>query len=248
MSRLNTFGYIKNYFFGNNDDELSKKSTVLEGINLSKTFVDGKLHVEVLRDISIKVHGGEMVAVVGTSGEGKSTLLHLLGALDTPNSGQVEICGQNITKLTPKEQGQLRNKHLGFIYQFHHLLPEFDVLENVCMPLLIRGIHPKIAKQKAESILEKVGLTPRIKHRIGEISGGERQRVAIARAVVTDPVCVLADEPTGNLDHATAENVYKLILQLNKELNIAFLIVTHDLNLASRMHRQLILKNSQLTA
>lgn len=220
--------------------------TILESINLNKTFADGKLYVEVLRDVNIKVHHNEMIAVVGASGEGKSTLLHLLGALDTPTSGYVNVCGENITSLSPAEQGRLRNKHLGFIYQFHHLLPEFDVLENVCIPLLIRGIHYKTAKQKASEILEKVGLTPRIKHRIGEISGGERQRVAIARALVTEPACVLADEPTGNLDHKTAENIYDLILQLNKELGISFLIVTHDLGLASRMHRQLVLKNSRL--
>jgi lipoprotein-releasing system ATP-binding protein len=219
---------------------------VLEGISISKTFADGKLYVEVLRNVNIKVHRGEMVAVVGTSGEGKSTLLHLLGALDTPSFGQVQVCGQNITNLSHKEQGQLRNKYLGFIYQFHHLLPEFDVLENVCMPLLIRGLHPRLAKQKAEDLLAKVGLQSRIKHRIGEISGGERQRVAIARALVTDPSCVLADEPTGNLDHVTAEKVYELISQLNKELGISFLIVTHDLNLASRMHRQLVLKNANI--
>jgi len=223
-----------------------KESIVLEGINLSKTFIDGKIYVEVLRDINIKINHGEMVAVIGASGEGKSTLLHLLGALDVPSSGQVTICGQNITNSTPLQQGQLRNKYLGFIYQFHHLLPEFEVLENVCMPLLIRGMSPKLAQKKAETLLEKVGLAARIKHRIGEISGGERQRVAIARALITDPVCVLADEPTGNLDHVTAANVYELIMQLNRELGIAFLIVTHDLTLASRMHRQLALKSSQL--
>ena len=221
---------------------------ILEGINLSKTFVDGGLYVEVLKDINIRIYGGEMVSVVGTSGEGKSTLLHLLGALDAPTTGYVRICDQNITNIPPKEQGKMRNKYLGFIYQFHHLLPEFDVLENVCMPLLIRGMLPKIAKQKAENLLEKVGLISRIKHRIGEISGGEKQRVAIARALITDPVCVLADEPTGNLDHSTAEKIYELILQLNKEFGTSFLIVTHDLNLASHMDRQLILKNSQLTA
>lgn len=221
---------------------------ILESINLSKTFADGKLYVEVLRDINLQIHRGEMVAVVGASGEGKSTLLHLLGALDIPTAGQVKVCGENITILNPQEQGRLRNKYLGFIYQFHHLLPEFDLLENVCMPLLIRGIAKKNAQQKARELLDKVGLTTRIKHRIGEISGGERQRVAIARAFVTDPICVLADEPTGNLDHKTAENVYDLILQLNKELGTSFLIVTHDLNLASRMHRQLVLKNSQLDA
>lgn len=211
--------------------------------NLSKTYSDGTLYVEVFKNINLAITPGEMVAVVGASGEGKSTLLHLLGALDNPTTGQIFVNNQEITKLSAKEQGIIRNKYLGFVYQFHHLLPEFNALENVCMPLLIRGEKPKDASPKALELLAKVGLQARLKHRVGELSGGERQRVAIARALVTNPICVLADEPTGNLDHKNAEQVFDLMLELNQELKTAFLIVTHDLKLAKRMHRVLTLEN-----
>lgn len=220
-----------------------QQQSVLECCELSKTFADGKLYVEVLKKINMRVVAGEMLAIVGASGEGKSTLLHLLGGLDKATSGQVNICDKDITKLTEKEKGMLRNKYLGFVYQFHHLLPEFNALENVAMPLLIRGITTAEAAHDAEQILTKVSLQHRLLHRVGELSGGERQRVAIARALVTKPVCVLADEPTGNLDHKIATQIFELILQLNQELNTAFAIVTHDLSLAKLMQRQLILEN-----
>lgn len=222
------------------------QKTILESCNLSKIFADGKLYVEVLQNINLQIHAGEMIAIIGASGEGKSTLLHLLGGLDNPTSGYVKINDENITALSPAQQGYLRNKYLGFVYQFHHLLPEFDVLENVCLPLLLRGANPRVAKEKARELLVKVGLEQRMYHRIGEISGGERQRAAIARALVTQPICVLADELTGNLDHNTAEQIYELLLQLNQELKTCFLIVTHDLSLAARLHRQLTLKNHRL--
>ncbi len=216
-------------------------------MGISKTFADGKLYVKVLKDINLQIYEAETIAILGASGEGKSTLLHILGGLDKPSAGYVKICGQNITKASEKQKGIIRNQYLGFIYQFHHLLPEFDALENVAMPLLIRKMAPKEVWQKAKEILDKVGLSHRIKHRVGEMSGGERQRVAIARALITNPACVLADEPTGNLDHKTAEQIIKLIFDLNKELEIAFLMVTHDLNLAERMDRKLILENSSLS-
>ena len=219
------------------------KQIVVEAKSLSKTFADGTLYVEVLRDINLQVKQGEMIAVVGASGEGKSTLLHLLGGLDQCTAGSVEVCGQDLAKLNEAEKGMLRNKYLGFVYQFHHLLPEFDAVENVAIPLLIRGEKPKNARAKAEHILDTVGLSKRLAHRVGELSGGERQRVAIARAFVTKPACVLADEPTGNLDHKNAEQIFDLMLDLNKEFKTSFLIVTHDLSLAGLMQRQLILEN-----
>lgn len=223
-----------------------KLEAILDGRNLSKVFVDGKLYVEVLRDVNLQINCGEMVAIVGTSGEGKSTLLHILGGLEPPSSGEVQICGKNLTEANPAEQGLLRNHYLGFIYQFHHLLPEFNIVENVAMPLLVRGMAHKMAKTQAIELLNKVGLSQRLKHRIGEISGGERQRVAIARALITEPACVLADEPTGNLDHYTAENIYELLLKLNEEFKTSFLLVTHDHNLADKLHRKLILSGGQL--
>lgn len=214
--------------------------------DLTKTFSEGKLYVEVLRNINFAVSHGEMVAIVGPSGSGKSTFLHLLGGLDRPTSGDVKINGIDISNLTEKAKGILRNQNLGFVYQFHHLLPEFTALENVCMPLLIGKTSPAAAKVKAKAILAKVGLSQREEHRIGELSGGERQRVAIARALVTQPKCVLADEPTGNLDHKTALQIYDLIAALNHELNIAFVIVTHDLKIAQRMQRVLTLEDGVL--
>lgn len=224
------------------------KDLIIKAHKLGKTFADGKLYVEVLKDLDLEVSRGEMVAIVGASGEGKSTLLHLLGGLDKPSAGEVLVCGQNMTKISEPAKGALRNKYLGFVYQFHHLLPEFDAVENVAMPLLIGKDNLKDARQKAEAILVKVGLKERLKHRVGELSGGERQRVAIARALVTNPVCVLADEPTGNLDHKNAQQIFELMLNLNKELKTSFLIVTHDLSLAKLMQRQLVLENGILNA
>jgi lipoprotein-releasing system ATP-binding protein len=202
---------------------------------LSKVFDDGASKVHVLNNVDFLVAAGETVAIVGTSGSGKSTLLHLLGGLDKPSQGKIELLGQDITKLSDKKLSQLRNQYLGFVYQFHHLLPEFTVLENVCLPLLIRKTDIKLAEQQAMEILTKVGLANRSKHKIGEISGGERQRTAIARALVTRPSCLLADEPTGNLDQKTAHQVFDLLLTLNQELKTSLIIVTHDLTLAKRL-------------
>lgn len=218
-------------------------NTVISAKNLTKSFREAKLHVDVLKGIDLTVNKNEMIAIIGASGSGKSTLLHCLGGLDKPSSGEIFVNGKNINKLSQKACGLLRNQYLGFIYQFHHLLSEFNALENVCMPLLIRGLKSKAAKEKANDIIEKVGLTNRRFHRIGELSGGERQRIAIARALVTDPLCVLADEPTGNLDHKTAEHVFDLMLSLNENLTTSFVIVTHDVQLAKRMDRVLTLQD-----
>ena len=221
--------------------------SVISAQNLTKTFREGKLHVDVLKGINLTVKNNEMLAIVGASGSGKSTLLHCLGGLDKPTSGEVFVNGKNINQLSQKACGILRNHYLGFIYQFHHLLSEFNALENVCMPLLIRGEKTSDAKEKANDIIEKVGLTNRRFHRIGEMSGGERQRIAIARALVTEPLCVLADEPTGNLDNKTAEHVFELMLSLNEHITTSFVIVTHDINLAERMDRVLTLQNGVFT-
>ncbi len=206
---------------------------------LKKNYQEGQFETAVLKGVSFSIDKGELVAIVGASGSGKSTLLHILGALDLPSSGSVCFNGQDLLVMRPTEQANLRNQHIGFIYQFHHLLADFSALENVAMPLLIAGMKASEAKCRAQEILKAVGLLQRAAHRPSELSGGERQRVAIARAVVNRPSLVLADEPTGNLDHKTAIDIYDLIRSLNQEFNMAFLVVTHDESLAQKMDRRL---------
>jgi len=209
--------------------------------DLGKTYQDGKLSNMVLDKVNLTVNEGELLAIVGSSGSGKSTLLHLLGALDKPSTGTVSYIEEDIHQLSDKQQATWRNQQLGFVYQFHHLLSEFSALENVAMPLLIAGMNIKQATLKATEMLLKVGLEHRIKHRPSELSGGERQRVAIARALINEPKLVLADEPTGNLDAASAESIYQLIKTLNNELGTAFVVVTHDQHLANKLDRQLLM-------
>ncbi|MCH9770458.1 MAG: lipoprotein-releasing ABC transporter ATP-binding protein LolD [Gammaproteobacteria bacterium] len=220
---------------------------VLSCQSLAKLYDDSGQAIEVLSGIDFSVGAGERVAIIGASGSGKSTLLHLLGGLDQPTQGKVYIGGQELTSLSEKIKGRLRNKYLGFVYQFHHLLPEFNAHENVALPLLIRGFKASKAREQAAAMIEKVGLSDRLTHRVGELSGGERQRIAIARALVTEPKCVLADEPTGNLDENTANQITDLMLKLNTELGISFVIVTHNHALADKMQRTLVLENHQLS-
>jgi len=223
-------------------------NSVIACTNLEKNYNDGAVQVNVLREINLEVKPAELIAIVGSSGSGKSTLLHLLGGLDKPSAGNVSVAGKWLTQLSEKQKCHLRNHYLGFVYQFHHLLPEFTALENVSMPLLIRGVEPKIIKAKAEYLLESVGLSNRMLHKIGELSGGERQRVAIARALVTHPLCVLADEPTGNLDPRNAEKVLQLFLDLQKMHQTSVVMVTHDMNIAKHAQRILLLEDGQLVA
>lgn len=225
---------------------MNKSEIALQASNLSKYYVQGDKKLHILDGVSLTVKAGETLAIVGASGAGKSTLLHLLGGLDNPNSGHVELAGNDLSAANETRRGELRNRHLGFIYQFHHLLPEFTALENVAMPLLIGGAEPSAAKKQATALLAEVGLAERLQHKPGELSGGERQRAAVARALVTSPACILADEPTGNLDEATAARVFDLLISLNHEHKTALVLVTHDLKLAAKADRHLELTRGKL--
>lgn len=223
-------------------------SSVIECQQLSKSFIDGARTVDVLKEVDFRVQAKDRIAIVGTSGSGKSTLLHLLGGLDLPSSGKVLIDGTEISAISEKARGDQRNRYLGFVYQFHHLLPEFSAVENVAMPLLIRGYDLETAHQQASDLLGSIGLGQRLTHRPAELSGGERQRTAIARALITKPACVLADEPTGNLDYRTANSVFDMMLELNEQNQTALVMVTHDTALAQRFDQVLTLESGKLKA
>ncbi len=225
----------------------SNNNVIIDCQNIDQYFDDGTSRVDIFQGLNLQIEAGQRVAIVGASGSGKSTLLYMMGGLDKIKSGRLLLDGHDIRQLNAKKLGILRNKTLGFVYQFHHLLHEFSALENVAMPLLIRGDSTLQAKEKAADILEQVGLSHRLKHKPGELSGGERQRAAIARALVTNPRCLLADEPTGNLDNATAKQVYELLMKLNEEMNISLVLVTHDETLASRMDKTLLLSEGKLS-
>jgi len=221
---------------------------VLRCQNVHKQFKEAGLSVDVLCGVDLNITAGEQVAIVGQSGSGKSTLLHLLGGLDNPSQGDIWVAGQQMNRLSQAKRGKWRNQNLGFVYQFHHLLPEFTALENVCMPLMIGGLSSGESEEKAVKMLTEVGLAQRLKHKPGELSGGERQRAAVARALVTEPKCVLADEPTGNLDQRTAEQVYERMLELNQAVGTSLVLVTHAPDLAKRMNRTLRLVNGVLVS
>ncbi len=223
-------------------------SVVLECLDLGKTYTEGPQSLEVLRQISLRVKQGEQLAILGTSGSGKTTLLNLLGGLDLPSRGRVIVAGQDLAEVDETERGRLRNLYLGFVYQFHHLLSEFTALENISMPLLIAGYSRKEALQKSQIMLQRVGLLDRASHKPSELSGGERQRIAIARALVTEPACVLLDEPTGNLDRNTALNIQDLMSDLNEKLDISYIVVTHDEAFADTLDRKLFLRDGMLHA
>ncbi len=221
-------------------------SVVLQASGLSKQFIQGDRTLDILKSIDLSITAGESVAIVGASGAGKSTLLHILGGLDNPSNGQIMLANEDLAACNETRRGELRNKHLGFIYQFHHLLPEFTALENVAMPLLIRGDQPADASKTASKLLSEVGLAERMAHKPGELSGGERQRAAVARAMVTQPACILADEPTGNLDETTAVRVFDLLIDLNRQHHTSLVLVTHDLSLAGKADRCLELTGGSL--
>ncbi|MGI9263811.1 MAG: lipoprotein-releasing ABC transporter ATP-binding protein LolD [Gammaproteobacteria bacterium] len=230
-----------------NNDSPETTGSVLECRSLNKSFFEGGRTLEVLRNIDLKIDAGDLVAIVGASGSGKTTLLQLLGGLDQPSSGEVAILGHDIRALNERQRGRLRNQSIGFVYQFHHLLPEFSALENVAMPLLVSRMSPQEASERARELLDRVGLGDRLSHKPAQLSGGERQRAAVARALIAKPALVLADEPTGNLDGRTGDQVFELMLELNRELQTSLVVVTHDQVIASRMGRVLSLDDGCLT-
>lgn len=226
---------------------MNNSQILLSAKNLCKTYNEGKMVTEVLKNVSFDIHSKSLLAIIGSSGSGKSTLLHLLGGLDKPTSGEIIFKSQQLNQLSEKEKAHLRNQEIGFVYQFHHLLPDFSALENVAMPLLISGAKPNDAKKRAMAMLESVNLVKRANHRPSELSGGERQRVAIGRALINNPALVMADEPTGNLDKTTADSIFDLLISLNRDHGTAFLVVTHDLELANKLANQLIMRDGQLS-